>query len=228
MIQLNLLPDIKVEFIRAKRLKRMVMVISVLTVGISVTLLVVMLSLNALQKKHINDLNSDITKYEKELQDTPDLAKILTIQNQLNSLPTLYAQRPVTSRLLPYIEQLTPTDVIGISKLTVNFADSSFTIEGTGKTFDAVNRYVDTLKFTNYIVIPAEGEPVTDSKVAFSEVVLSTFSRDSKEAGFTIKLKFDTTIFDAAHEVSLTVPKTVTTRSETSLPTGLFDTKVKQ
>lgn len=228
MIQLNLLPDIKVEFIKAKRLKRMVIVVAILTVGISVTLLVVTLSLTALQKKHISDLNTNIKKSEKELQDVPDLAKILTIQNQLNSLPALYAQRPVSSRLLPYIEQLTPTTVIGISKLLVDFAESSFTIEGTGQTFDAVNKYVDTLKFTKYTVKPAEGQTQADPKYAFSEVVLSTFSRDSKEAGFTIKLKYDTVIFDAAQEVTLSVPTAVTTRSETSLPTGVFDTKVKQ
>lgn len=223
MIQLNLLPDVKVQFVKAKHAKHMVLVVSILAIAISVALLVVMISLTMFQKRHISGLNKDIATFEKSLNDTPDLAKILTIQNQLNSLPSLYAKRPVTSRLFPYVEQTTPAE-IGISHLAVNFVENTLSIQGTADSLESVNRYVDTIKFTNYTVTGTEV-----SSKAFLEVVLSSFSRDATAASYTVTLKFDPAIFDGSKEITLSVPKTITTRSETELPSnGVFDTKVTQ
>lgn len=241
MIQLNLLPDIKLEYIKSKRSKRMVMVFSTISVAVSVALLLIMLSLTTLQKRHISDVDKDIKSLEKTLQDTPDLAKILTIQNQLNSLPGLYADRPVTGRLFPYLEQTTPTDV-GIAHLILDFESSTLTIEGKSNSLESVNRYVDTLKFTSYkasdTVSATEGETApaeeatdttaTDPK-AFSEVVLSQFGRDALAASYTITLKFNPEIFNAAKNIKLSVPQTVSTRSETELPgSGVFNTETVQ
>lgn len=219
MIQLNLLPDIKVEFIKAKRAKRMVLVGATGAIIFSLALLIIMISLTMFQKRHIADLNKDIASFEKVLQDTPDLAKILTIQNQLNSLPDLYKKRPVTSRLFPYVEQTTP-DKIGIAHLILSFADSSLNIQGTSDSLESVNRYVDTLKFTTYKTTGSD----TEIK-AFSDVVLTAFGRDSKAATYSVALKFDPVIFDSSKEVTLAVPTTITTRSETELPSGVFKTE---
>ena len=114
--------------------------------------------------------------------------------------------------------QTTPTNV-GINHLLLDFADSSLSIEGTSDTLESVNRYVDTLKFTTYKI----GDS-TDETKAFSEVVLSEFTRSGTTASFTVKLKFDPAIFDAANAVSLSVPATTSTRSATELPgLGVFN-----
>jgi hypothetical protein len=235
MIQLNLLPDIKLEFIKAKRSKRMVLIFAGLAVVVSVALLIIMLSLTSLQKKHISDLNKDIDSSEKTLQDTPDLAKILTIQNQLNKLPSLYAKRPEVSRLFPYLEQTTPVGV-GIAHLVVDFSVSSLTIEGTSDSLESVNRYVDTLKFTTFKSTEASAVPETEAVEstdagtnAFTEVVLSQFGRDATEASYSITLKFDTLIFDSSKVIELIVPETITTRSETELPgNGVFNSETAE
>ncbi len=222
MIQLNLLPTVKLEFIKAKRAKRMVLVISFLAVAVSVTLVIVMFSLTMFQKRHISDLDKDIKTAETKMLATPDLAKILTIQSQLNSLPTLYSDRPVVSRLFPYLQQTTPSG-IGITDMTIDFTESTLSIEGKSAVLELVNRYADTLKFTDYTVKPAENEQQAPPARAFSEVVLAEFARDDKGTTFTLKLKFDPIIFDSTKEVTLAVPATITTRSETELPdTGVF------
>lgn len=219
MIQLNLLPDIKVQFIKGKRAKRVVMVAATLSIVVSVAILAIMISLTMFQRRHISDLNRDIISYEKTLQDTPDLAKILTIQNQLQSLPGLYANRPVVSRLFPYIEQTTPAK-IGIAHIVVSFVDSTINISGTSDSLESVNRYVDTLKFTTYVA-----SDVSVETKAFTNVVLASFGRDNQAATYSITLKFDPVIFNNAKTVKLSVPKTVTTRSETELPgAGVFKT----
>ncbi len=222
MIQFNLLPDVKVAYIKAQKAKRVVMITSGLSVALSLIILILMFSAVSLQKKHIKDLNKDIKSYESSLSGTPDLAKILTIQNQLNSLPELYKQRPVTSRLYSYIQSTTPAD-ISMTKIDIKFDTTALNITGTAKSLEAVNRYIDTLKFTTYSVDGSK-----DESKAFSQVVLTAFNRDAVNATYTIDFLFDATLFDGSKTVTLNVPKTITTRSKTELPglsTGVFDSK---
>jgi hypothetical protein len=221
MMQFNLLPDVKVAFIKAKKAKRLVTVTAALSVAASLALLAIMWSATIYQKHHISDLNKDIQTYESTLIGTSDLAKILTIQNQLNSLPSLYAQRPVSSLLYGYIQATTP-DKVSIIKMNVDFAESNFVIQGSADSLETVNKYIDTLKFTTYTI-----DDSTEKIDAFSGVVLKSFNRDSKIATFTINFNFDKNIFDSSKTVKLDVPKTITTRSETGLPgndSGVFDT----
>lgn len=223
MIQFNLLPDVKAEFIKAHRIKRMVVVIASLSVAASLGLLIIMFSAVTLQKRHVSDLNKDIKSYDSNLQNTPDIAKILTIQNQLNSLPDLYAKRPAISRLFGYIQQTTPTQ-LSIGHIAADMQVSTLTVRGSADTLESVNRYVDTLKFTTYSV---KGD--TGSLKAFTDVVLKSFSRDTKDASYTVTLSFAPDIFNSSKEVTLNVPKTITTRSETQLPgSSIFDTKVNK
>jgi hypothetical protein len=220
MIQFNLLPAVKVEFIKAKRAKRLVILSSGIAVFAGLGLLIIALSITSLQNKHISDLNKDIKSLESGLQAKGDLARILTIQNQLNSLPDLYAKRPVVSRLFGYVQATTPAQV-SIGKLSMDLAENTLKIQGTADTLESVNRYADTLKFTTYSV-----KDDTAKVNAFTNVVLTSFGRDIKAASYTIAVSYSPSIFDSSKEVTLNVPKTITTRSETELPnSGVFDSK---
>jgi len=216
MLQLNLLPDVKLEYLKARRMKHKVYIGSLIAVGASVGILVILLSLVTIQKKNISDLTKDIKTEQKALEAVPDLAKILTIQNQLNTLPGLYNQRPVTSRLFTYIQQTTPTP-IKLTSVKVEYETSTMTIQGTAENLEQVNLFVDTLKFTKYTV-----NDDTNEVNAFTEVTLSEFTRTATTTTFKITMKFDPAIFDASNDVTLVVPKTVTTRSQTELPTDIF------
>ena len=98
MIQFNLLPDVKLEFIKTRKAKRIVTSISTIAAAAAVfILLIAVFFVYGVQKKSIRDLNSDITKYTAQINQTPNLNKVLTIQNQLNSLPPLKAKNPLCS-----------------------------------------------------------------------------------------------------------------------------------
>jgi len=216
MIQFNLLPDVKLEYIKAKRTKRTAILSSVALCGISFTVLVLLfLSVNILQKKHLSDLNKDINTYSSQLSNTQDLNKILTIQNQLASLPALHDQKAVASRLFGFLTQITPAQAT-ISKFDIDFTANTMTISGSADSLSTVNKYADTLKFTNYKT--ADGK----QNSAFSNVVLTTFSHDNNTSTYELNLKFDPVIFDNAQDVTLTTPKIISTRSETEKPTDLF------
>jgi len=218
MIQFNLLPDIKQQYLKAQRQKHLVSFISTLATIAAVAIFVVLLLVvQVWQKKSISDLNGDVKKYSNELSSTDDLNKILTVQNQLKSLPALHDQKAVASRMFDYTTQLTPAKAT-ISKLNIDFAANTISITGSADSLATVNTYVDTLKFTKFTTNGDEQQ----SGNAFSSVVLSTFGRTGNETTYTITASFDPLIFSQEQSATLTVPKITTSRSATEQPTDLF------
>lgn len=212
-VQFNLLPDVKLEYDRQQRMKRFVYTLSMLVSGLAIALVVVsFFSVNILQKKLLNDADSDIKKYSKQLKDIPDLEKVLTIQNQLNALPKLHQSKHVTSRLFSYLPQITPPKVF-IGQITLDTNAGTISISGTADKLETVNQLVDTLKFTN--LKSADGKT---TEKAFSDVVLASASRTTKGASYTVNFGYDPALFDISQSVDLVVPNEITTRSVTESP----------
>lgn len=200
MIQFNLLPDVKQQYIRTQRAKRLVISVSFIAGAASLFILAASLfSVYIVQKKSINDLHSQIRASSNTLQQSPHIADILTVQSQLNSLSALLSQNPAASRVFGFLSQVTPTQAT-ISDLKVDYVQHSMTIGGNAPSLDVVNTFVDGLKFTTYTLKGQAG-----SKSAFSTVVLASFSRTSKSATYSVTLNFDPAIFDNANEVTLSV-----------------------
>jgi len=224
MVQFNLLPDIKIQYIRARRQKHLVLVFSGIAIAASLLILAVLFSTAyGIQKKSISDLTKDITAASNELKSTPDLTKMLTVQNQLRVLPELHKNKPMASRIFTYIAQVTPSEA-SISRLRVDFDNQIITISGSATSLEVVNTYTDTLKFATY---HTDKDRETEIQ-AFSDVVLADFGRDVKGASYTITMTFDPTIFDNSQEVTLTVPNKVTTRSQTEQPDALFQEQAEE
>lgn len=220
MVQFNLLPDVKLEYVRARRTKRVVMAFAGLLTAAALTIFILLLLfVDVAQKKNLSNLDKDIKTYSSQLKNTADLNQILTVQNQLNSLPTLDNQKPATARLFGYIKQLTPTNAF-INKLDMDYTQDTMTISGTADSIDTINTFVDTLKFTTYNAQASDGTKTTAK--AFSNVVLSSFNRDNSQATYAISLNFDPVIFDNTNTTTLTVPNIISTRSEVNQPKALF------
>jgi hypothetical protein len=223
MIQFNLLPDVKLEYIKARQTKRMVILVSAVVTAASFAIVVVLfLGVNVVQKNHLKNLQSDIDRDSKSLQDVPDLNKILTVQNQLNSLDELHAGKPAVERMGKYLAQVVPKNVT-VSSLDVSLTEHTMSFEGSATALSEINRFIDTLKFTKYEAGDKNGN-------AFSAVVLATFGRtdsgmpgeNTQPATYQVTLTFDPAIFDNSLAVSLKVPDTVTTRSATEKPDSIF------
>jgi len=241
MIEFNLLPDVKLQYIKARAKKRFAIVASILVSGTAVAVLVLLFSaVQIFQKQHLNNLTEDIKKQTQELKDIPELNKVLTLQSQLTSLSTLHDQKPGTSRLFGYLQQFTPVDV-SITSLTLNHLENKIVIEGEGVSITSANIFVDTLKFTDFKIpvldekgqqqVNDKGEPQFEVKRAFSKVVLSNFTVSPraelpggpKLSKFSVTLNFDPVLFDHTKQVTLEIPKgKITTRSEIEKPGPLF------
>lgn len=214
MIQLNLLPEVKSKYLSAERTKRLTILSAMAVSGIAIGVVIILGSIAyGTQKARISSLGDSIKEKTSKLQKIDDLNKILTIQNQLNSLTSLHEQKPVVSRLFTFLPQITPTDV-DISNLTIKYTDSSIGITGTAPSLESVNKFVDTLKFTEY-----QTEDDSDKQKAFSAVVLTSFNKAETEANYSISLSFDQSIFNSESKtITLSVPKITSTRSQTEQP----------
>jgi Tfp pilus assembly protein PilN len=251
MIQFNLLPDVKLQFIKAQRRKRLVMTISFVATVVSLVIFIsLLLFVRVGQKQQLANLDKNIGDSTKKLQDVKDLDKILTIQNQLKSLPDLHSQKVISSRLFDYLTQITPAKAT-ISDVSIDFAANTLNIKGNADTLQTVNQYADTLKFTQFPKKKAElqknDKGVIDCQAAslkdfcmvnaFSAVVLKSFTvgggkvtkeNEGKAIGYELGFTFDPAIFanvkgDTDNPIPrLTIPKIITTRSETEKPANLF------
>lgn len=217
MIQLNLLPDVKMQYIKAQRTRNLVLSTAVIVSLVAVGLLVLLLIVGGLQKKHISDLNKDIKADTATLQNKPDIEKILTVQNQLQRLTELHESKPAVSNLFGYLNQVTPTQV-DITNFAIDFTAQTASITGTADSLGSVNKYVDTLKFTTFTT-----ENDDKPQKAFNDVVMTAFGintggQGGRPATYTITFAYNPTIFDVTQKVTLSVPKLTTTRSAIEKP----------
>jgi hypothetical protein len=190
------------------------MLAAMVVAGSSLAIFILLfVTVNVLQKQHLNNLGNDIKRDSQKLQGIEGLDRVLTVQNQLNKLTELHDAKPVLSRFKEYIAQTTPAQV-SYASIDVDILTSTIRFTGSADSLKTVNQFVDTLKFTKYTVGDA-----TEQTNAFSEVVLTTFGKDDKGASYEINLKFDPVIFASQSDVKLVVPNIVTTRSAVEKPT---------
>lgn len=218
MIQLNLLPDIKTKFINTEHTKHLTIVSALSVCGAVIVIVLILLGITyGSQKSKLSSLDSQISTSSSQLQSIDGLNKILTIQNQLNSLTTLHSQKPVISRLFTYLPQITPANVY-IGDITIKYEDNSLAINGTANTLELVNKFVDTLKFTDYT------SDQSDIKLpAFSSVVLTSFNKAEQAYNYSVTMFFDPVIFSGDYKsISLEVPSITSTRSQTEQPDLIF------
>lgn len=207
-VQLNLLPDVKSQYIKAERNRNLAIGISLIVLSICAGVLILIYASLGAQNLALNNSDKKIDEKSQELKNIKDIEKMLTVQAQLNSLDGLHNAKPVNSRAFAYIAQVTPPNV-QISDLTINHTDNTMVITGTTNNLESVNKFVDTLKFTNY-KLPGSEQVLP----AFSKVTLSSFSRNDQGATFTINLTFDPALFNTASDgIQLVVKEGVTTRT---------------
>lgn len=202
MVQFNLLPDVKIEFIKARRQQHTITFIALIVGSVSLGIFILsFFVVNIAQPQLIKIADKNIKKNNQQLQSVADINKMLTVQNQLDQLTNLHDQKPAVSNIFKFLSQITPSDVT-LNKLTLDMTQSTITLGGTAKSLNAVRIFADTLKLTEYQL--GEGG---ESKKAFSEVVLSNFSTGDKGTTFTLTFKFDPAIFSGTDEnLQLVVP----------------------
>ncbi len=132
--EINLVPDIKGEMIRALKLRNFIfflcIVVAVASVGVTAIAGLIMGGQSAV----VASKQNTISNLSDKLNSYSDLTDFLTIKDQLGNISTLTNNKKVLSRTFDILSAIIPTgaDTIQISELRIDFEQGSPTF-----TFDA-------------------------------------------------------------------------------------------
>jgi len=230
MIQINLVPDIKQEMLRAQRMRNLTISLSILAgivSGIVVVGLIVILGAQVAVEKYTE---GEITKEYAKLSGTEGISNALTIQNQLKEVSGLNDKRTIDSRLLDLIAAINPAapNDVKLSKVTLNPTSSTLVLEGS-----AAGGYPSTEVFRktilNTTVFASRNNKAIEEPLT-PDVVLQNTSYGQDSAGakvvrFSISFKYPKGLFtNEMSDVSIRTPnaKIDVTDSKTRVPDSLF------
>lgn len=225
MIQLNLLPDLKKEYIKAQKTKGVVISTSILvTIGALGLSALLFIYVTFLQQVQMNLATDDIKQKHNQLQDIDDINKYLTLQAQLASLPQLHDQKGSYSRLFDFLGVINPgaPNNVSLTNLQLVTDQKSIMFTGTTASFETLNVFVDTLKNAD-VEYKADGQGDTIKEKMFTQVLIqsSGLARvgGNNAVSFTVKTVYGDNVFKVTNtDVKAVVPNITTTQSVIQAP----------
>lgn len=153
MIQINLVPDVKQELLKAQRIRATV-ISGAVFIGIIAVGIVVLLALYVYVAQTARGLISDnsIKSENAKLQQVPDLTNTLTVQNQLNQITAIHDGSHVMSRLFDILTATNPSapNSVTISTLKLDSSTNTIAIEGQAANgYAALEVFKKTILGTN-------------------------------------------------------------------------------
>lgn len=233
MIEINLVPDVKQELIKAQRVRATVIsfaiIIGIVSIGI-VTVLAVYVY--AFQTIRSSLADSAITDGTKKLTSVTDLSKTLTLQNQLTKLTELNANKNIDSRIFSVLAAIIPPvpNNVQVSTLTIDSSTSTVTIEGqAANSYAAVEVFKKTIEGAQvkYANGDSTQEVALASNVSTANTSYGEDSTGAKVLRFTLSFNYAPQLFTPA-STNLTVVITTNgnaTDSFLGVPTSVFTTR---
>ena len=173
MYEINLVPDIKAEAIKAQKTRNFVFFVAGTVSAIAIGLVVVLVGIRAGQDIRIASQDSMLKTMTQKLESYDGLDEILTVQTQLNHLETIKDNKKVLSRVFTILSSMMPsgTDTISISSLDVNLNESTMTFDGQAnagagtdgidyRVLEAFKKQVGSMKYDYGRYVDANGEPI--------------------------------------------------------------------
>lgn len=198
MIQINLLPDVKKEYLHSRQVKHAVLVGSVLITALAVTLLILMFAyVQVVQPQHRKNVQHDIDGAVSKLKSKPNAVKIVTVQGALEQLSGLEDQKTITSRLFDYLKDFTPRN-ISYTQVTLDLAGNTLNVTGTTSDYEETNVLANNLKSAKFTY---KGGDSTQTIQPFSAVVFQSLSRADQTnssgpaVSFQLSFTFDPILF---------------------------------
>lgn len=227
MIELNLLPDVKKEFIRTQRMRNKVVTGAILVTIIAVGLLGVLGTVvYGAQGVFIESLRRNVKSNHAKLAAKDEINKYLTIQSQLKAIDTVSVGRQQYARMFDYLLQLNPAPPSNVLLYSVMVTDETATmvLNGSARNFEAVNNFRYTLQESklSYKVDGTETQVPMFSDVAIDDPALSNV--DGKQiASFRITVVFTPEAFNAKNtDLKIVVPNLITSNADQNTPKDLF------
>ncbi len=132
MYEINLVPDIKEQVIKAQRVRNLIFFVCIVVSAAAVGVVLLLLVVKGAQDIKMSGQDKKLEQMSIKINSYKDLNELLTLQGQLNKIDEIGQKKKVFSRVFSIIGTLLPTnaDKITISELDVNLGENTFTIEG--------------------------------------------------------------------------------------------------
>jgi hypothetical protein len=234
MIEINLIPDVKQELIKAKRVRAMVVssaiIVGIISVGIVVVLAVYLFGVQTLRSAIADNQIKDNTA---KLQKVPDLANMLTIQSQLTHITERHDEKNIDSRLFEVLTAINPAkpNQVTFSQVKVDSTSNMIHIDGQAANgFVAADVLKKTIRATSFSYKDSDNKTKTlplTTDVSTSNLVYGEDSNGTKVLRFAIDFTYDGALF-ARSSSGLVVSgpdRQNATDSFTHLPESIFGTR---
>lgn len=201
MIELNLVPDVKQELIRAQRGRSMIISTAILA-GLIALGIIALLSIYVFAVQSIRSAIADemIKNENKNLTSVQDLSKVLTIQNQLTMVTDLRDQTKVTSRVFDVLRAILPPapNNVVISHLTFDSVNSRLVLEGqAARDFSVLEIFKKTIDgaVVEFKSGDEDGQIKLASDISTSDVSYGEDSSGARVVRFTIGFVYPQELF---------------------------------
>jgi len=234
MIEINLIPDVKQELLKAQRTRAAVIsssiLISIIAGGIVVALALYVFGVQTVRSSlldtQINDGNAKLSKVE-------DLSKILTIQNQLTKISQLNADKNVSSRVFDMLSAVTPSgaNTVQFSQISVDTENTTIRLEGQTNAYDSMEVFKKTLAsaIIEYVDNGEQKNVALAADISTTDISYGEDSSGAKVLRFVVTFAYPTELFSTsvtAPSFKLSVDGNVTD-SYLGIPKSLFTERAK-
>lgn len=233
MIQINLVPDIKQELLKAQRVRAGVISIAIITAIASAGVVIafciwvfgVQLGLGVHYDGVIKDKSQQISKVE-------NLSDALTIQNQLAQLSAMHDSKNIDSRMFSLLETINPPAPNDIKTTTLSIDAETKVVKIEAQAaggFPALETFRKTIEATT-IEFDVDGQPESLPLAANLSDDQRSYGEDAegnRVLRFTLTFTYPDQLFSrTAKNLNIVAPaKTNATDSFVGVPDQLFTSK---
>lgn len=236
MIEINLVPDIKQELIKAQRIRSTVITTAIL-IGIVSVGIVTALALYVFTVQTVRGslADGDIKKGSEQLSRVEDLSKTLTIQNQLTKISDLNGNKKIDSRIFDLLAAIIPPapNDIQISDLNIDSTNGTITINGQAtNSYAAVEVFKKTIEGAKFKYTDSDNEKqeiILASDISTSNTSYGEDSTGAKVLRFTISFTYAEELFSpASKNISIVITTNGNaTDSYLGVPSSIFVDRAK-
>lgn len=231
MIEINLIPDVKQEYLKAQSMRAKVTSVSVLISMVAVGVIVFLVAYMGTQLVREGAVDKSVNdEYTTLMNKNPDLNNIVTIQNQLANISELNNSKHITSRILEVLSAINPEapNDVKMTAVTLNPTEQTLSIEAIAKNgFQAADIFKKTILNTN-VTYTLDGKdqtvPLTNT-VDLGEVSYGTDAAGTKVLRFKLSFEYAGDLLsNMAQGVKIVTPtgKVDVTDSKIYVPDSLF------
>jgi len=230
MIEINLVPDVKQELIKAQRVRATVISFSII-IGVVAAGIVTLLAIYAFGVQFAQGIvaDGDIKKGASQLASVQDLSKTLTIQNQLTKISALHDQENIDSRIFDVLAAIIPPapNAVQISDVSIDSTTSTITIDGqAANSYAAVEVFKKTIDGASVQFTDATGKQQVTlaSKVSIGNTSYGEDSTGAKVLRFTLSFTYAPELFSPSSKNAKVVISANgnATDSYLGVPTSVF------